>query len=82
MQEDVFIHQTSDQKVCNIEKHYELAIIEYNPVKITNVAVEKFTSSLAKEDASNMKKKCLTNDKTSDKRKLLGIERKSPDRGK
>jgi hypothetical protein len=55
MQEDVLIHQTSSQKVCNIEEHYELATIEYNPVKITNVAVEKITPSLAKEDASDLK---------------------------
>jgi hypothetical protein len=50
MQEDVLIHQTSDQKVCNIEKHYGLATIEFNPVKMS-VAVEK-TSSLTKEDVS------------------------------
>jgi hypothetical protein len=54
MQEDVLIHQTSDQKVCDIEKHYELAIIEFNSMEITSVAVEKI-SSLAKEDASELK---------------------------
>jgi hypothetical protein len=54
MQEDVLIHQTSDQKVCNIEKHYELATIEFNSMKITSVAVEKI-SSLAKEDVSKLK---------------------------
>jgi hypothetical protein len=48
MKEDVLIHQKSDQKVCNIEEHYDLATIEFNPV---DVAVEK-TSFLAKEDAS------------------------------
>jgi hypothetical protein len=52
MKEDVLIHQKSDQKVCNIEEHYELATIEFNPV---DVAVEKITSSLAKEDASDLK---------------------------
>jgi hypothetical protein len=55
MQEDVLIHQTSDQKVCNIEEHYDLATIEYNPMKITNVAVEKITPSLTKVDASDLK---------------------------
>jgi hypothetical protein len=51
MQEDVLIHQTSDQKVCNIEKHYELATIEFNPV---NFAVEKIPP-VTKEDASDLK---------------------------
>ncbi len=54
MQEDVLIHQ-SDQKVCNIEEHYGLATIEYNPVEITNVAVEKITPFLAKVDVSDLK---------------------------
>jgi hypothetical protein len=53
MQEDVLIHKTSDQKVCNIEKHYDLATIEFNPVEM-NVAVDKI-SSLTKEDASDLK---------------------------
>jgi hypothetical protein len=56
MQEDVLIHQTSDQKVCNIEKHYELATIEFNSMKITHVADEKnvslMTKPLTKEDVS------------------------------
>jgi hypothetical protein len=52
MQEDVFIHQKSDQKVCNIEKHYDLVTIEFNSM---NVAVEKIISFVAKEDASNLK---------------------------
>jgi hypothetical protein len=51
MQEDVLIHQKSDQKVCNIEEHYDLVTIEFNSM---NVAVKK-TSSLTKEDASNLK---------------------------
>jgi hypothetical protein len=51
MQEDVLIHKTSGQKVCNIEEHYGLATIEFNPV---DVAVKK-TPSLAKEDASDLK---------------------------
>jgi hypothetical protein len=55
MQEDVLIHQTSGQKVCNIEEHYGLATIEFNPVEITDVAVEKIPPSLAKEDASELK---------------------------
>jgi hypothetical protein len=52
MQEDVLIHQKSGQKVCNIEEHYELVTIEFNSM---NVAVEKITSFLTKEDASNLK---------------------------
>jgi hypothetical protein len=51
MEEDVLIHQKSGQKVCNIEEHYGLATIEFNPV---DVAVEKI-SFLAKEDASDLK---------------------------
>jgi hypothetical protein len=54
MQEDVLIHQTSDQKVCNIEKHYELATIEFNPMEMS-VAIEKITPSLTKEDVSELK---------------------------
>jgi hypothetical protein len=53
MQEDVLIHKTSDQKVCNIEKHYGLATIEFNSMEMS-VAVEK-TPSLTKEDASGLK---------------------------
>ncbi len=49
MQEDVLIDHKSDQKVCDIEEHYDLATIEFNSM---NVTVEKITSSLAKEDAS------------------------------
>ncbi len=56
MQEDVLIHKTSGQKVCNIEKHYGLATIEFNPVEITHAAVEKnaplMAKPLAKENAS------------------------------
>jgi hypothetical protein len=51
MQEDVLIHQKSGQKVCNIEEHYGLATIEFNPM---DVAVKK-TPSLTKEDASDLK---------------------------
>jgi hypothetical protein len=51
MKEDVLIHKTSDQKVCNIEEHYGLATIEFNPV---DVAVNKIPS-LAKENASDLK---------------------------
>jgi hypothetical protein len=56
MQEDVLIHQTSGQEVCNIEEHYGLATIEFNPVEITHVADEKnaplMAKPLAKEDVS------------------------------
>ncbi len=55
MQEDVLIHKTSDQKVCGIEEHYELATIEFNPMKITHAAVEKITPFLTKEDALDLK---------------------------
>jgi hypothetical protein len=59
MQEDVLIHKTSGQKVCNIEEHYGLATIEFNPVEITHAAVEKNVSLMAKpltkEDALELK---------------------------
>jgi hypothetical protein len=55
MQEDVLIHKTSDQKVCDIEEHYELATIEFNPMKVTHAAIEKITPSLTKEDALDLK---------------------------
>jgi hypothetical protein len=59
MQEDVLIHKTSGQKVCNIEEHYGLATIEFNPVEITHAAVEKnaplMAKPLAKEDALELK---------------------------
>jgi hypothetical protein len=51
MKEDVLIHKTSGQKVCNIEEHYGLATIEFNSV---DVAVNK-TPFLAKENASDLK---------------------------
>jgi hypothetical protein len=54
MQEDVLIHKTSGQKVCNIEEHYGLATIEFNPVEMS-VAVKKITPPVAKEDVSNLK---------------------------
>jgi hypothetical protein len=54
MQKDVLIHKTFDQKVCNIEKHYDLITIEFNSMKMS-VAVKKI-SFLTKENVSKLKK--------------------------
>jgi hypothetical protein len=83
MQEDVLIHQTSDQKVCNIEKHYGLATIEFNSVKMS-VAVEKIISSLTKEDASDLKEnvslmtKTLTKKDASEENPSIVAEEDAP----
>jgi hypothetical protein len=55
MHTDMLIHKTSGQKVYNIEKHYELATIEFNSVEMC-VAEQKNASAmkkpLAKKDVS------------------------------
>jgi hypothetical protein len=78
MQEDVLIHQKSDQKVCNIEEHYELVTIEFNSMKMS-IAVEKIISFLTKEDVSNLKEnaslmtKSLTKEDVSKLKENLSI---------
>ncbi len=65
----MLIHETSGQKVCNIEKHYELATIEFNSVKMTQVATQKnalsMTKPLTKENASEENSSIVTKNDAS-----------------
>jgi hypothetical protein len=75
MQEDVLIHQKSDSKVCNIEEHYGLVTIEFNSM---NVAVEKITSFLTKEDASDLKENVSLMTKSLTKEDVSELKENSP----
>jgi hypothetical protein len=55
MHTDVLIHKASGQKVCNIENHYGLTTIEFNPMKMT-VASQKNAPSMTKEEEKSLTK--------------------------
>ncbi len=61
----MLIHKTSNQKVCNIEKHYELVIIEYNSMKITQIATQKNVFSMTKEEEKSLTKKDVSKENSS-----------------
>ncbi len=76
MHTDVLIHKASGQKVYNIEKHYGLATIEYNPVEITHVAEQKMIPTVAKKDVpkpKNQDTKSLAKEDVSDNASLSTV---------
>ncbi len=62
MHTDVLIHKASGQKVCNIEEHYGLATIEFNPMEMTVAMKNQEEKPVAKEDASKENSPIVTKD--------------------
>jgi hypothetical protein len=60
MNQNVLIQKTNDKKICDIEKHYELLIIEFSSMLSIDKTVNNVASMMIKEDVVfiiNQKKK-------------------------
>jgi hypothetical protein len=56
MNQNVLIQQKDDKKVCDIEEHYGLLIIEFNPVSIKEMVVKQGQDGpIQKDDTSVIK---------------------------